>query len=149
MALLNLDDFKKRAEPNFYEPVIAEFKFLQEQYGFGLLGSAVAAESLLVYTLNNVSICVFHVFPEPPFLILKKVDKNKSYKRKINMSIGSDAKDAVREMILLRDKLTIDEWCNQFRAGIFNKLINTIIKEYSSLVKNNIQTIINGDFSKF
>lgn len=147
MESSNLEDFKNKAEPNFYKPVMSAFCFLENNYKFKVSGSPVSYETSIHYTLNDVIITVFHSFPDPPTLIFKKYKDGKIVKeRSINKVFSDSAKKSLVTMRKMRNKLDIDLWCDRFRAGDFNEYISDIIQDYSQLVKRNIDKIVSGDF---
>jgi hypothetical protein len=145
--LVTIEEFKKMAEPNFYNPVLSEFKFLETDYGFHPAGSAVSYESSITYVYNDINISIFHAFLEAPNLILKRVISGKIIEEKaIVKPIGTSGKKAVKKLSKARDEMDVDEWCNNFRTGIFNEAINEIIHDYALIVKSNIEKIKEGNF---
>lgn len=147
MPIVELEQFKENAEENFYKPVFSSFKYLENDYGFEVKGSAVSCETSIIYLLGEISVGVFHVFPEPPCLILKKLISGKTINERIvRKAYGKSAKDALAIMKKNRDTVDVDEWLSKFRAGDFNGLIVDIVYGYAGLVKNNIEKIIKGDF---
>lgn len=147
---MTIEEFKKIAEPNFYNQVLSEFQFLETDYGFRLAGSAVSYESSIIYFYDDINISIFHAFPEAPTLILKRVISGKILKEKtINRPVGVSAKKAIKKLSKAQDEMEIDEWCSNFRAGVFNELINEIVHDYALIVKNNIGKIMEGNFTLF
>jgi hypothetical protein len=52
----------------------------------------------------------------------------------------------VKELITIRDKADIDEWCENFRAGRYNESFSKIIEGFSKIIRENIDEIITGNF---
>lgn len=147
ILLLTIEEFKKKAEPNFYNPVLIEFKFLETDYGFHLSGSAVSYESQLTYNSGDISISIFHAFLEVPALFLKRSVSGKIINEiTIGKPIGASGRNAAKKLIKARNEMGIDEWCSNFRAGVFNDSMCKITHDYSMIVKNNIKKIMDGNF---
>jgi hypothetical protein len=145
--LVTIEEFKKMAEPNFYNPVLNEFQFLETDYGFQSVGSAVSYESSIIYVYDNINISIFHAFLEAPSLVLKNVVSGKILEEKtIVKPVGTSAKKAFKQLSMARNEMGIDEWCSNFRSGIFNESINEIVHDYALIVKSNIDRIREGNF---
>jgi hypothetical protein len=148
MPLIEIEEFKKIAEPNFYKPVFSSFSFLKDEYSFQIRGSAVSYETSIAYTYKDIDIIIFHAFPESPCLILKQTILGKiSNERLIRKAYSPPAKKAVSKMKKARDTMDIETWCSMFRAGDFDSLIIEIMRDYAQLVSANIENILKGDFN--
>jgi hypothetical protein len=133
--LVTIEEFKQMAEPNFYNPVLNMFQFLETDYGFYPAGSAVSYESSITYVYDDISISIFHAFPEVPSLILKKVVLGKTLEEKtIGKPVGTSGKKAAKKLSKARDEMDIDEWSSNFRAGVFNESIYEIVYDYALIV---------------
>jgi hypothetical protein len=145
--LVTIEEFKKMAEPNFYNPVLNEFQFLETDYGFHPVGSAVSYESSITYIYDDINISIFHAFLEAPNLVLKKVILGKILEEKtIGKPVGTSGKKAIKMLSKARNEMDIDEWCSNFKAGIFNESIYEIVHDYALIVKSNIEKIKEGNF---
>ena len=144
--LMSFEEFKKKAEPNFFKPVIFEFEFLVKNHNFTFKGNCSSYESSIIYIKDAISITIFHAFPEPPSLILEYSISGKIKEKKvINKPLDSSKKYA-RELEYYRDNVEIEEWCKNFRSAAYEKPFTKVIQSYSAIIKSNIDEIITGNF---
>jgi hypothetical protein len=128
--------FFKRGNPVFVGPALTYFKFLEREYFLNADGIAESYETIINYENDIIRLQIVFSLPEAPFVVFqlksdKRIKKEHRYK-----PTEKKTNSLIKEYNKYRDSCSFDEWHKKLREGDFNQLIDDILFNLSSELRN-------------
>ncbi len=144
---MSFDTFKQNADPDFVDPVLISFNYLENEYGLKVSGMAAGPETVISYEDESIRINVIYTIDQSPFVNIQRIEGNrikKEYRYKPN---NEDVICAIREYENSRDITPLEEWFEQIQRGAYAELLRNIVEGLARDIKPVLDRVIRtGDF---